>query len=953
MPGTDLTDLSIEKMLNNAELCKAILNDYLAAKNELSVANEKLGMELRNRIRAEERYIKLFGGSPVIIGLSEYETGVYVEINKAFTEILGFESDEVIGQRSVDILKLDHVFREKTLLKMKDKGFFRNEEAIIYNKFGNIVYLLLTGEIIELDGKKFILTTAIDITNNKQIEEAYRKSEEKLRLIIENSHDIIYMISAEGIYTFVSKAWTHFLGHDLYEVVGKSFEEFVHPEDIDRCRLWLRRVIESGQRQDGIEYRVKHINGNWFWHSSSAVPLRDEFGNVTGYEGIARDITKRKEAEMVLEFQAKLLNEIGESIIATDANGKITYWNKAAENLYGWSASEVLDKNIIDITPSDVSKKEAELILSKLTQGETYSGEFKVKRKDGSSFYANVNDTAIYNDKNEIVGIIGISTDITEKKQSQEALRISEERLDLAINVGEHGLWDWNIITGETYFSPVYYTMLGYENCELPMNFNTWYQLLHQDDLIKVMPIINNAIKFGIPFEVEFRLRCKDGSWKWILGKGKSYFKKGNDNPYRAVGLHIDITDRKLSEELLLKQNQELEAQYAEYLKLNEILSQTNSELEDAISKAQESDNLKTAFLQNMSHEIRTPLNGILGFSGLLQGENSTEEIKEYSSIIYQSGKRLLELVNNILDISKIETGQMEIFINPTSINSLLSNMFSFFQPLAKSKNIELKYETFLENGCLANTDESKINQILTNLINNAIKFTKSGVIKFGYLIKNDEFLFFVSDTGIGIAKDFHERIFERFTQIDLKLTRGFEGAGLGLAICKGLVERLGGRIWLESEVNTGSTFWFTIPCAFVQEKTKLKEQKIKEFESINKIKVLIAEDDHVSFLYLSKILKESQFIILHAENGEIAVDIVRNTPDIELIIMDIRMPELDGFEAIKQIKSLKPNLPVIAQTSYAFSEDREKIISAGFSEYLSKPIEQSQLLKLIENYIK
>ena len=397
----------------------------------------------------------------------------------------------------------------------------------------------------------------------------------------------------------------------------------------------------------------------------------------------------------------------------------------------------------------------------------------------------------------------------------------------------------------------------------------------------------------------------------------------------------------------LKEANQELSIQ-------NEEKEKRAVELTIAKEKAEESDNLKTAFLQNMSHEIRTPLNGIIGFSKFLNAEYlSKGDIKEITSIIIISGKRLLEIVNNVLDIAKIRTGQVNIENKSILIKSMFSDLINFFTPLTKVKKINLKSSIPSGKYQAINSDESKIYQILTNLINNAIKFTKSGNIDFGYEIKGSDVLFFVKDTGIGIPVEQFERIFDRFTQADKSIATNYDGVGLGLAICKGLVELLGGRIWVESKINHGTTFFFTIP--FTAD-TMPPIEEIKNTEVTlkpNSGKILIVEDDWVNSQYFDRLFVDSKLILIHAENGEEAVNLVQSTPDIDLILMDIRMPVMDGMEATKQIKKIKPELPIIAQTAFAYNEEKKNILAAGFNEYLTKPIDELKLFGLINKYLK
>ncbi|MDQ1267099.1 MAG: hypothetical protein QG635_2252, partial [Bacteroidota bacterium] len=513
--------------------------------------------------------------------------------------------------------------------------------------------------------------------------------------------------------------------------------------------------------------------------------------------------------------------------------------------------------------------------------------------------------------------------------------------------------------------------MLGYERSEL----------IGMEVISVVAPesidIVLNHIKSSSEEAYENILLNKDRTKIIVETQAKSLPYKGRMMRVTAIR---DITERKQAEELLQKQNMELEAQYEEYMQLNEVLRQTNYELEIAKAKAEESDNLKTAFLQNMSHEIRTPLNGIIGFSNLLTGDDLTaEEINEFTDMIQQSGQRLIEIVNNVLDISKIETGQIEVNQKSFVVNTLVRDLHGFFGPVTKAKDIKFSYHCCLDdNHSYLFSDEAKLNQILTNLLSNAIKFTNSGSIDIGYEINSkipDSILsdntklseslklsesnitFYVKDTGIGIPPEFQEKIFDRFIQAEQSITRGYEGAGLGLAICRGLVELLGGKLWLESELNKGTAFFFTLPYISsprintLSESLKLSESS-KTSENYLKGKILVAEDDMMSYLFLSKLLQKSDIDVIHAKNGQKAIEIVKSTPDLNLILMDIRMPVLDGMEATKQIKQIRPDLPIVAQTAYAFTEEKEKILSAGCDDYISKPIIKDILMKLIEKYM-
>ncbi len=383
---------------------------------------------------------------------------------------------------------------------------------------------------------------------------------------------------------------------------------------------------------------------------------------------------------------------------------------------------------------------------------------------------------------------------------------------------------------------------------------------------------------------------------------------------------------------------------------------QIEEELKKALLKAEESDKLKSAFLANMSHEIRTPMNGVLGFTRFLKKPNlPIEKQRKYISIIEQSGLRMLNLINDIIDISKIESGNMEVNYGNINIHEMFASLFSFFEPQAKKNKNKLLYVTSLpDHKAYVFTDNEKITAIFTNLIKNAIKYTSNGKIEFGYELKENMFEFYVKDTGIGIPQDRLDAIFERFVQADLRVAQPYEGAGLGLSIAKAYVEMLRGKIRVESEENKGSTFYFTIPIKGkkVDKKVVTQEKEIDINEKLREITVLVADDDETANVYLEEVLEGKCKRILHARNGKQAVDIIQKEKDINLILMDIKMPVMDGYTATRMIKQYNENVIIIAQTAYAMSGDKEKAIKAGCNGYITKPINQNELLLIMNQLL-
>lgn len=378
---------------------------------------------------------------------------------------------------------------------------------------------------------------------------------------------------------------------------------------------------------------------------------------------------------------------------------------------------------------------------------------------------------------------------------------------------------------------------------------------------------------------------------------------------------------------------------------------------------AEQSDRLKSAFLCNMSHEIRTPMNGILGFASLLKEPNLTgEKQQEYIRIIEKSGDRMLNIINDIVDLSKIEAGLMEVHISEANINEQIEYIYTFFKPEVEAKRISLSFTNALSlKESILKTDGEKLFAILTNLVKNAIKFTNNGSIEFGYVLKTNsivgestEMEFFVKDTGIGIPKDKQESIFQRFMQADIADKMARQGSGLGLSISKAYIEMLGGKIWLESEVGVGSTFYFTLPYHTEPEGKALTKNAISADGQVHlpqNLKILIAEDDETSEMLISNIVKMFGNEILKARTGVEAVKICHSNPDIDLILMDILMPKMDGYEATRQIRQFNKNVLIFAQTAYGLSGDQKKAMEAGCNDYMSKPINKECLQTLIQKH--
>ncbi|MGQ1891513.1 PAS domain S-box protein [Thermophagus sp. OGC60D27] len=600
------------------------------------------------------------------------------------------------------------------------------------------------------------------------------------------------------------------IGADTKKIFGKAY----YLEQFSQVVKEKKSVIFDGYFEPANKYfRI------------SAAPWGEN-----GFAAIFYDITKQVIVEKKLkksEERYRLISEnAGDLITIFNHNtGKLSYISPSVKKISGYSYNEVVGKGLEEV----VSKKSYEKIMSAMPErivrfekgddSERVKSVFlEIRHRGGGTVPVEVVTTLLTDKNNKVTSILGVGRDIRERLKAEDSLRKSEEKFrllvenqnDLVVKVDKHGRF--------LYVSPSYCRLFGRTKEELQNR--KYIPMVHPDDRKATQEALKKLLKPPYQVTIEQRAMTRDG-WRWLSWSDTAVFDKSGEIK-EIIGIGRDITERKVAEkalqksrELLERQNKEYAALNEEYMAMNEELSKINDELSVAIEKAEESEKLKTAFLQNMSHEIRTPLNAIIGFSEMLGMDYLTDDDrKEFTSIIVNSGRQLLELVNDILTISAIETHQDKLNLSLLNLNLLLRELHSVFSPKTKAKGLELKVELGLpDDGCDIRSDELKLRQIFINLLGNALKFTSEGEIEFGYKKEDSgEILCYVRDSGVGISKDNQGKIFERFVQADSTIKPKYGGTGLGLSICKGHVEMLGGKIWLESTPGVGSVFYFTHP---------------------------------------------------------------------------------------------------------------------------------------------
>ena len=673
-----------------------------------------------------------------------------------------------------------------------------------------------------------------------------------------------------------------------------------------------------------------------------------------------------------------IIEEMYEGALILDNDGLITYCNTRFAELI----SEPFEKIVGSYFVNFLQESEKKVFLSLLRSGLNgkSAGELTYHSKNGCSLYFQLTISVLPPEFNNEVCIVfsdvtelreqdlalkqlntlleemvqdrtsdltetinELGQEVTKRRLVEEALTKSLERFNLANLASFDIIWDWDLKANTLWINENFKSQFGYKAQEIGPGIETRTTRVHPEDRNQAETSLQQALSSGqINWSDQYRFLLKNGSYADVEDRGY-IVRDSQGNPARMVGAMRDITDKKNYEKELVK----------------------------AREKAEESDRLKTAFLANISHEIRTPMNGILGFADLLKSPDLTHaEQNDFIDIIKKSGDRLLNLINDIVDISKIEAGLMELNITESDIHLQTKYIYSFFKHQAESKGLQLLCKNGLSSKeFFIKTDREKLYAILTNLVKNAIKFTDRGSIEFGYnIVETDNYLslhtdnpetdnaetdnylslrFYVKDTGVGIPLNRQKAIFDRFIQSDIADKRAFQGTGLGLTIAKSYVEMLGGKLWVESEEGLGSTFYFTVPYT-VMPKVKTNENAgflfAGKLDLNKKLKILITDDDETSQMLLSIALKEIKKEVLKAGTGFEAIEACQKNPDIDLVMMDIKMPGMDGYEATRQIRKFNSKVVIIAQTAYAFSTDREKSIAAGCNDYLPKPVNYKTL---------
>ncbi|MEI7485004.1 MAG: PAS domain S-box protein [Ignavibacteriota bacterium] len=871
-----------------------------------------------------ESYLSaIIENQPGLIWLKDIN-GKVLTVNSEFVKACNISSiEEAIGKTDFELWEKEIAEKFST----DDKRVIETRQSLTVEE-----YIIVNGEkkwyetfkkaIIDENGNvKGTTGYARDITQRKQADEALRKSEARFKAVSHSASDAIITANSNGSIVDWNKSAEFIFGYSEEEIIGNPLtvlmEEKYHSihsggfQPSAESNVIGRTVELSGVKKSGKLFPMELSLSKW------------ETTEGSFYTGIIRDVTERHTAQAELEnsrqFLERIINTLSEPVFVKDKNHKFVLLNDKFCKFMGYEKEELIGKGDSDFFP----KEQIDVFIAK--DNEVFESE---QDNINEEYFTNaegktltiVTKKSVFKRKSGEKFIVGIINDVTDIKANQIALEESEQLLRESQKIAGLGNFETDFKTLIWKSSEVLDEIFGID-AGFEHTVENWVSIMHPDYRDEMNDYFFSVIQNHIKFDKEYKfIRQSDGEVRWAHGLGIIQYDADN-NPVKLVGTVQDITERKKMDEALIA----------------------------AKEKAEASDKLKTAFLNNISHEIRTPLNGILGFGELVTQQGITHENKQkFLGHLQKSTKRLMNTVTDYMDISLVVSGGFQVNPEEVNISKLIRKVSDDFSDTAKGKGLQFNQKVDKSCAGLAvYSDPELIEKVLYQVLNNAFKFTHNGQITVSLNKTNERILIEVSDTGIGMSPESQKYIFDFFRQESEGIGRFYEGNGLGLSIAKGIVELLGGEISVTSEKGEGSAFLISIPYTEAVIKKSEKESKYTS----KRPNLLIVEDDESNMYLLEMYFRDIANVKLYkATNGQEAFKMCRQNPEINIILMDMKMPVIDGYKATVMIKAHNPDVKIIALTAYAMSGDGRRAIEAGCDDYIPKPVVLDKLIDKMQS---
>ena len=852
--------------------------------------------------------------------------------NDAFIPVMGKKHPEALGKPALETPdgSLAFINRVFEAVAPNDSQAMPSDRDFPGETSFRFSYSPIIGESGETEG---LLCIGRDEAPN----EPERHHETYFRRIADGVPMMIWTTGREGKCTYVNKQWYGYTGQNYEESLGYGWLDSIHPDDRNRVSEGFRDAT-ARQESFSTEYRLRNRAGEYRWMVATGLPRLGAGGGFEGYIGIVADIDDRKKTgEQLRESEERsrlaiLAAELGTYEWEMDTD--LVQGSERYMEIFGYTAqNRVLRSELLaGIHPDDRPIHKAAHDEALRTGILDY--EARIVWSDQTVHWIKVKGKIVQDPDRGTRKMLGTVMDITYLRRFEQALKISEARLAEAQRIAGIGNWEYSYIDRSFYCSDEVYRIFGTSPDRFVPNFQNLFRIIHPQDIQKLNRTLSFTRKTGLPFNIDFRILTPDETIRHINSQGY-VVTEGEQKILKIIGTLQDITLRKRVEE----------------------------ELIEAKSITEKSLRYKDQFLANMSHEIRTPMNAIVGFTELLLNTPLHAEQRQYIDAIKVSGENLLVIINDILDFSKLEAGAIHFERIPFRLNEVVSTLTDLMLPKSVEKGITLSVNIDPRIPTHLTGDPTRLNQILLNLVGNAIKFTERGEVKISVwpLWESDngiELRFSVADTGIGIEPHMLDIIFEVFTQTASDTTRKYGGSGLGLAIVKQFVEKQDGKVGVESTPGNGSTFWFTLPFGKCMEEEAVAKPVYPDrpSHSTSGLRILLVEDNKLNQLLAGKALSDWNCEVEVADNGLIALEKMTRA-DFDLVLMDIQLPEMDGYEATRYIRKTLPppkcHVPIIAVTAHAMRSEAQKCSEAGMNGYISKPFSPKILYEGIMNVLK
>lgn len=916
--------------------------------------NLNLQQELVKRQQAEKGMAQLAAivesSNDAII--SQSLEGIILTWNQGAQKIFGYTAEEVIGQSITTLIPADHWDEvPRILAKIQQGESIEHYETVRLRKDGQLIDISVTASPLYNAADRVIAVSKIkrDITTQKQAELALKQSKERLQLAFEGSGDGFWDWNIQTGEVYFSPRYLEMLGYASDELPQNlsTWKQLVHPDDLG----WVQELLEAHLQNSAVlysfDYRLRTKSGQWKWIADyGKVVMRDGEGRPLRMAGIHRDIHARKQLEIALQRSETKLKDIFNSAIASsivsfrvfpNRGWEYEYQSPGCESLFGYTAQEI--KADPSLWMSQIFPEDRENVilplLDALCTEQTVNVEFRFLHKNGSLRWISATYTSRYDDAENCWLVTGVSLDISDRKFAENALRRSQALLVEAQQTARIGNWEFDLATQKITWTEELFRLLNRDPALGEPNYTENLQLHHPDDRDRLHQAVTRAIATGEPYKLIMRVLLPDGSLRYIEAIGRVETNAANQ-VIRLYGTAQDISDRK----------------------------QIELELQQAKTLAETANQAKSIFLANMSHELRTPLNAILGFTQVMARDRSLgAKHQEYVQIIHRSGEHLLNLISDILDLSKIEAGRIALEENNVNVIALLGSLPEMLQQRIQAKGLQFHLEIASDVPQYLILDAKKLRQVLINLLGNAIKFTLIGSItlRVSCLPSCDrngslKLYFEIEDTGIGIDSAELETIFEPFIQAQTNATL-HQGTGLGLTISRRFVRLMGGDLSVHSILGQGSTFSFSISVRLAEAVEEISTKPMRQVVGLAphqpQYRVLVVDDHLENRQLLTQIMEQLALDVREASTGDEAVSLAQSWKP-HLIWMDIRMPGKDGYTATEEIRALvtEPIPVIIALTAQASVSQRDRALSAGFNDIVIKPFREEVLFAKMTEYL-